>query len=216
MFIVLLFRTDNTDSKIVSCNLFEKNLHTPQQMALSKWHYDPLTRSSDPKLPETITVHEIHEDDQFHDASPHSRSLIHSRTLTRALFLLIAVQILFIMHLLSTAHSKVVSPSALTQNSATHDQWLMHPLDCRSFSRNFERLGSNPWEYMSENEAEAAKAWSEIDADHGLVAVDAQWAAAQGLPPTMAHPRDPSKVVYVIEPYHEIHCVVSQPLRSKI
>lgn len=63
---------------------------------------------------------------------------------------------------------------------------------------------------MSENETEAAKAWDNIEAGHGLVAVDPQWAASQDLPHTMGHPKDSSKVVYVIEAYHEIHCLVSQ------
>lgn len=63
---------------------------------------------------------------------------------------------------------------------------------------------------MSENETEAARAWDEIEAGHGLVAVDPHWAAAAGLPPTVKHPLDSSKVIYVIEAYHEIHCLVSQ------
>ena len=62
---------------------------------------------------------------------------------------------------------------------------------------------------MSENETEAGNAWDDIEAGHGLVAVDSQWAAAQGLPPTSSHPQDSSKVVYAIEAYHQIHCLVS-------
>lgn len=67
---------------------------------------------------------------------------------------------------------------------------------------------------MSENETEAAQAWDKIEAGHGLVAVDPEWATAHDWPPTMRHPKDSSKVVYVIEAYHEIHCLVSPNPRN--
>ena len=62
---------------------------------------------------------------------------------------------------------------------------------------------------MSENETEAAQAWGNIEAGHGLVAVDPEWASSKGLPSTIQHPLDTSKIVYVIEAYHELHCLVS-------
>lgn len=62
---------------------------------------------------------------------------------------------------------------------------------------------------MSHNATEAAQAWDSVDAGHGLVAVDRQWAAAQHLPSTLEHPRHTDKVVYIIEAYHHIHCLVS-------
>ena len=61
---------------------------------------------------------------------------------------------------------------------------------------------------MSHNATEAAQAWENIEAGHGLVAIDRDWAAAQNLPSTFDHPRDADKVVYIIEAYHHIHCVV--------
>ena len=68
---------------------------------------------------------------------------------------------------------------------------------------------------MSQNETEAGQAWENIEAGHGLVAIDPRWASAQNLPATFEHPKDPTKVVYVLEAYHHIHCVVS-PLRANL
>lgn len=65
---------------------------------------------------------------------------------------------------------------------------------------------------MSHNATEAAQAWGNIEAGHGLVAVDRKWASAQDLPSTFEHPRHGDKVVYTIEAYHHIHCVVSPPM----
>ena len=62
--------------------------------------------------------------------------------------------------------------------------------------------------FMSENETEATRAWSAIEPGHGVVAVDDHWAATQKLPSTIAHPTDPRKLIYVIEAYHAIHCLV--------
>ena len=59
------------------------------------------------------------------------------------------------------------------------------------------------------NATEAAQVWNDIEAGHGLVAIDREWAAAQHLPPTVEHPRHASKVFYTFEAYHHIHCVVS-------
>ena len=65
-----------------------------------------------------------------------------------------------------------------------------------------------PTKFMSENETVANAAWDAIEAGHGDVAIDPKYAAKHGLPPTIAHPRDPSKLFYIIESYHSIHCLV--------
>ena len=61
---------------------------------------------------------------------------------------------------------------------------------------------------MSYNATEADQAWNKIEAGHGLVSVDKEWAAAQHLPPTFGDPRHADRAVYIIEAYHHIHCVV--------
>ena len=61
---------------------------------------------------------------------------------------------------------------------------------------------------MSENETAANEAWNSIEAGHGDVAIDPKYAVERGLPPTIVHPRDPTKLFYIIESYHSIHCLV--------
>lgn len=63
--------------------------------------------------------------------------------------------------------------------------------------------------FDSSNETIAAAAWDGIEAGHGDVVVDPEWAARQGLPPSAEHPYMPGKSVYVIEAYHAMHCLVS-------
>ena len=51
--------------------------------------------------------------------------------------------------------------------------------------RYVERQASIATKFMSDNATEAAQAWDKIEAGHGLVAVDRQWATNQGLPSTL-------------------------------
>ena len=51
--------------------------------------------------------------------------------------------------------------------------------------------------------------WDDILPAHGIVAVDHQWAAERQLPDTMSLPSDSSKGVYIIDAYHQLHCLVS-------
>ena len=71
---------------------------------------------------------------------------------------------------------------------------------------------------MSEDETEAELAWSSIEAGHGIVAVDVDWAQAQGLPQTAAYGygEKPGKVIYGIEAYHAIHCLVNKAYHNSL
>ncbi|KAA8644454.1 uncharacterized protein ATNIH1004_008658 [Aspergillus tanneri] len=50
-------------------------------------------------------------------------------------------------------------------------------------------------------------AWDEIVPAHGIVAVPHEWAAKRNLPASMSLFSDPSKGVYIIDAYHQIHCL---------
>jgi hypothetical protein len=63
--------------------------------------------------------------------------------------------------------------------------------------------------YISSNESEASEAWNSILPGHGVVAIEPAYAAAKGLPDTIALPRSGGKLTYIIEAYHAMHCVVS-------
>ena len=53
-----------------------------------------------------------------------------------------------------------------------------------------------------------AEAWEAIIPDHGIVAVDHQWAAQRLLPASQDFSGDPSKGLYLLEAYHQMHCIV--------
>lgn len=52
--------------------------------------------------------------------------------------------------------------------------------------------------------------WAAIKPSHGFIAVDEEWALSRNWPPTTRYPgSDPPKGVYLLEGYHQIHCLVS-------
>lgn len=50
-------------------------------------------------------------------------------------------------------------------------------------------------------------AWDQIVPAHGIVAVDHEWAAKHNLPASMSLFSDRSKGVYIIDAYHQVHCL---------
>lgn len=62
--------------------------------------------------------------------------------------------------------------------------------------------------YSSANETEAAEAWEAINPAHGHIAVDHQWAAEHGWMPSMPVPGQETKGLYLLESYHQLHCLV--------
>ena len=74
--------------------------------------------------------------------------------------------------------------------------------------------GSILTKFMSENVTEADEAWDLVESGHGDVAIEPQYAFKHGLPPSIAHPKDDGKLLYIIAAYHAIHCIVSLTLYS--
>jgi len=79
--------------------------------------------------------------------------------------------------------------------------------DLLTLERNVQRQIYTSTQYISENETEATLAWDSILAGHGIIALDAEYAASRNLPKTHYLPGDPSQAVYIIEAYHAIHCI---------
>ena len=50
--------------------------------------------------------------------------------------------------------------------------------------------------------------WDHILPSHGIVAVDRKWASRQRWPESMRLPGDDNKGVYLLEAYHQLHCLV--------
>ena len=65
-------------------------------------------------------------------------------------------------------------------------------------------------DYSSDNMTLADERWKTLSADDGIVAMDREWAASKGLPPSESiFPWDSSKSIYLLNGYHGIHCLVS-------
>lgn len=65
-------------------------------------------------------------------------------------------------------------------------------------------------DYSSGNRTLSDGLWHNLRPAYGTVALDLDWAAEQRLPETEHHPDDPSKGVYILDGYHQIHCLVSR------
>ena len=51
-------------------------------------------------------------------------------------------------------------------------------------------------------------AWSRIVSAHGIVALEHEWARKHGLRKARNLPGDDTKGVYILDAYHQIHCLV--------
>ena len=68
--------------------------------------------------------------------------------------------------------------------------------------------------YGSHNHTRDNALWDAINPSHGFIAVDRKDAAARNWPATMYLPSDESKGVYLLEAYHQLHCLVSRLIFS--
>ncbi|CAG8958212.1 hypothetical protein HYFRA_00000565 [Hymenoscyphus fraxineus] len=72
-----------------------------------------------------------------------------------------------------------------------------------------------PWAMFNvANETEQEKLWDETNYDKGNIALDDDYAKAMGLPRAQRFPWDQSKGIYLINAYHNLHCV--KTLRTAI
>ncbi|TGO31447.1 hypothetical protein BHYA_0782g00030 [Botrytis hyacinthi] len=58
-----------------------------------------------------------------------------------------------------------------------------------------------------QNEDYINAAWDQIVPAFGIVAVDHEWAAEHNLPASMSLPSNASRGVYIVDAYHQIHCL---------
>jgi hypothetical protein len=62
--------------------------------------------------------------------------------------------------------------------------------------------------YSSANLTLQDELWDSLLWTHGMIVVDREWAKSKDWPDTMELPGDSRKGVYLLEAYHEIHCLV--------
>ncbi|PIA98269.1 hypothetical protein CB0940_05850 [Cercospora beticola] len=61
--------------------------------------------------------------------------------------------------------------------------------------------------YSSLNYTESESAWNDINTAHGYIAVDHEYAEQNNWSPSMAVPEDGGKALYLLESYHQLHCL---------
>ncbi|OKL58690.1 hypothetical protein UA08_06305 [Talaromyces atroroseus] len=62
-------------------------------------------------------------------------------------------------------------------------------------------------QYSISNQTAQDEFWDAIHWSHGMITRDKKWAESQNWPDTMDLPSDHSKGVWLLEAYHEIHCL---------
>ncbi|KAL1641070.1 hypothetical protein SLS58_006342 [Diplodia intermedia] len=70
-----------------------------------------------------------------------------------------------------------------------------------------------PW--SSNNDSEADQLWDNINTAHGHIAVDRDWATAHNWAPSMEIPDRPDKAMYLLEAYHQLHCLDHGTLKNR-
>jgi hypothetical protein len=77
-----------------------------------------------------------------------------------------------------------------------------------AFLEMFLSLGLLMTLFTSLNETEVDASWSMVEADSGIVALDDSYVELKNLPTAQRFPWDDSKGLYLINAYHNIHCLV--------
>ena len=67
-------------------------------------------------------------------------------------------------------------------------------------------------EYSPQNHSDSDGLWNAISPSHGFVAMDEKWALDRQWPDSMRLPSDNTKKIYLLEAYHQLHCLVSTSL----
>ncbi|KAF1972739.1 hypothetical protein BU23DRAFT_554921 [Bimuria novae-zelandiae CBS 107.79] len=99
-----------------------------------------------------------------------------------------AVESIYIVDIQRRANARFLGPTGLS-----HERTVSRTIYAHS-------------KYMSDDEEVASKAWDEILAGHGVIALDADNVAEKNLPPSVPLPDDSGSFMYVIEAYHAMHC----------
>lgn len=68
-------------------------------------------------------------------------------------------------------------------------------------------------DYNSGNEKEVNKLWESMSIDKGIIAISIEEAAANNLPKSQPFPWDQDKGIYLVNGFHNLHCLVSSLLQ---
>ena len=62
---------------------------------------------------------------------------------------------------------------------------------------------------MNENLTVASEAWEKLSGDPGVVALSDDWVVEKHLPKALRFPWDETKGVYLLQSFHNLHCLVA-------
>ncbi|EFR05191.1 hypothetical protein MGYG_08205 [Nannizzia gypsea CBS 118893] len=83
--------------------------------------------------------------------------------------------------------------------------------DCGSYYAGLERNIPiqiyQSTEFVAENASDVAHLWEELSGDPGVVALPQKYVSEKGLPHAMRFPWDNDKGVYLLQGYHNLHCL---------
>ena len=71
-------------------------------------------------------------------------------------------------------------------------------------------------EYSPKNHHDSDALWDSIRPSHGFIAMDEDWAFERQWPESMRLPSNASKRVYLLEAYHQLHCLVWRRLSTEL
>ena len=137
-------------------------------------------------------------DDQASEDRRYVLCLCKHATLT--IFLAIT-NILTMTYIFTSAHRKhILTPQKAT---AINDFPILEPL--------LETQHAFHWwtRYGSQNHTRDTSYWEAITPSHGFIAINHKQAAIKNWPLSISLPSDPSKGVYMLEAYHQLHCLVN-------
>ncbi|KAL8704526.1 MAG: hypothetical protein Q9225_008082, partial [Loekoesia sp. 1 TL-2023] len=78
--------------------------------------------------------------------------------------------------------------------------------DSLSIDTTWNRFWWNT-EYSPKNHSESDELWDAILPSHGFIAMNEDWAFDRHWPDSMRLPSDATKRVYLLEAYHQLHCL---------
>lgn len=75
-------------------------------------------------------------------------------------------------------------------------------------------IHDTPYDDPKLNGTLQSELWNLIDADRGIILMDQEHIDELGLDDSQSFPWDPSKKVYLVNAYHQLHCLVSLMLQT--
>ncbi|KAI1801823.1 hypothetical protein F4811DRAFT_532470 [Daldinia bambusicola] len=76
-----------------------------------------------------------------------------------------------------------------------------------NLQRNHEEPYVRVTPYSSDNDTLQDQLWHSINVDYGVVALSDAWAARHGLRAAQRFPWDPTKGIYILHGFHNLHCL---------